>query len=259
MEKAAYEKSVEYLKSDLLKHLATLKYLTIYRDVADVSLLEEDARWAVSVVIPTNVLTYDSATYPKAKKAVFVNGTSDKLKHALLDALPEDNYILRLNEEMGLLDLKSRFNVVKGNTFVSYSCSTIDDAADHAVTANAVLTNAALDIITRNDYTKSEVRKYFAGGALWFGLTIDNAIKSVCFIYPNYGHIWEIAGVHTLEPERNQGYGRVVVGSALKYMIDRSFTPRYAADERETASAKLARSLNMKPFLKIEHFLLNQR
>jgi len=258
MNEAIYRKSIEYLKSDLFKHMVTLKYLTIYRDVATVVLLRDGPQWAISVAIPTSALTYDTATYPQANKAIFINGTSDKLKEALLDTFLEGDYILRLNEELDLSKLKNRFNVVKGNSFISYSCSTIDDiATDYMVPANAQITDKAIDIITKNDYTEAEVRKYFAAGALWFGLEISAELKSVCFIYQNYDDIWEIAGVHTLEPERNKGYGRIVVGSALKYMRGRGFVPRYVANSQETSSIKLAESLDMKPFLKIEHFLLS--
>ena len=77
MKDIIYRKSVEYLKTDQFKHLAALKYLSLYRDKATVSLVEDASKWAVSVTIPTDILTYDTATYPEARRAVFINGTPD--------------------------------------------------------------------------------------------------------------------------------------------------------------------------------------
>jgi len=110
-----------------------------------------------------------------------------------------------------------------------------------------------------NEYTEPEIRKYFDSGALWFGYIIENEIKSACFIYHNYSDIWEIAGVHTIETERNKGYARIVVSSALKYIFERNFTPRYVTEYRNVNSVKLALGLGLKEFLRVNHFLLNPR
>lgn len=100
-------KSIEYLKTDSFKHLSTLKYLSLYRDKSEISLLEEHQDWAILAKIPTNILSYDTATYSDANEAVFINGTSEQLKYKLLDTLPQNNYILRLNEDINLSYLKN--------------------------------------------------------------------------------------------------------------------------------------------------------
>ena len=128
MQKSIYEKSVEYLKSDPLKHLTTLKYLSLYRDKLTVNLVEDSLKWASLVTIPTEFLSYDTITYPYANQAIFLNGTSDQLKYDLLKKLPNNNYVLRLNENLDLSVLKNRFQVTTGNSYISYSCSSIDDS-----------------------------------------------------------------------------------------------------------------------------------
>ena len=260
MEDLIYKKSVEYLETDLFKHIATLKYLSLYHDRATVSFVEEAPQWAVSVMIPTDILAYDLVTYPEAKKAVFINGTSDKLKYNLLDSLPSDDYILRLNEALDLATLGNRFNISKGNSFISFFCSSPNDiSTDSIVSANNTITDEAINLFVGNEYTEAEIRKYFGGGALWFGLIKDDEIKSICFIYYNYGDIWEIAGVHTLITERNKGYARIVINSALKYIFDRNCVPRYVTEYRNVNSVKLALGLGLKEFLRVNHFLLNPR
>lgn len=102
------------------------------------------------------------------------------------------------------------------------------------------------------------MRKYFDNGAVWFGYVSDDIIRSACFIYRNYADIWEIAGVHTPQTERRKGYARIVVTSALTHILDRGLVPRYETDVRNTSSIKLAESLKMKQFLRIDHFLLTR-
>ena len=258
MDGLLYKKSIEYLKNNPLKHLSTLKYLILHQDMLIIDLLEDASNWALIVKIPTKFLSYDSATYPDAKQAIFLNGTSDELKYYLLYRLPDDNYILRLNENLDLSAVKNRFQVTTGNSYVSYSCSSIDKSyRDSIVSENSNIIDEAIDIIKRNGYAKAEISKYFDNGAKWFGYIIDCKIRSLCFIYQNYENIWEIAGVHTPEAERMKGYARIVVTSALAYILDKNLIPRYEADINNINSIKLAESLKMKQFLRIDHFLLS--
>jgi hypothetical protein len=104
-----YARTTERLNGDVLKHLSTLKYLSLYRDYADVKLIEDADDWAVMSTFPTNILSYDTATYPEARKAVFLNGTIDKLKHDPLTELAPDVYLLRLTEHLDLSRYGSRF------------------------------------------------------------------------------------------------------------------------------------------------------
>ncbi|HEX3043222.1 MAG TPA: GNAT family N-acetyltransferase [Bacillota bacterium] len=258
-----YEKSLAYLKADPFKHLATLKHLTLYQDKLALNLVDESPQgdypnWAVLATIPTGLLSYDTATYPEAKVTLFLNGTAESLKQQLLDTLPPNNYVLKLNEALDWSGLENRFRTKAGNSFLSFSGSTCPDIATNSLIPGcAHITDEAIALFQRNGYTAADIRKYFDRGAVWFSLAIDGTIRSGCFIYPNYGPIWEIAGVHTLEADRNKGYGRIVVTSALTYLLRRNLVPRYEVDVRNTNSIKLAQSLGMKEFLRLNHFLLS--
>ncbi|MEL7567327.1 MAG: GNAT family N-acetyltransferase [Dehalobacterium sp.] len=251
-------KSVAYLKTDVRRNLTGLKYISWYKDKLTVNLVEDNQKWALLIEIPSKILSFDTANYPKADKAIFLNGTSEQLKYKLLDTLPQSNYILRLNEDLDLSVLSNRFAINKANSFISLTCSTFNvSAKDNMVTGNTLLTDEAIDMIKRNGYSESEIKNFFNNGSVWFGLTINEKIRSICFIYQNYGDIWEIAGVHTLEKERNKGYAQIVVMSALAYILERNLFPKYEVNVRNTNSIKLARSLNMKEFVRINHFLLS--
>ena len=258
--KDKYLKTIERLNSDVLRNLSTLKYLTIYRNYADIELIDDSGDWAVMAAFPTRILSYDTATYPKARKAVFLNGTSDKLKYDLLDMLKPDSYILRLNEDLDLSGCRDRFTVSPGHAYISFTCTTPEILPDVTrILSNGRVTQDGIDMFGRNGYTGDDISGYFANGARWFGLTINGRLTSTCFVFQNYGNIWEIAGVHTLEKERRHGYARTVVFSALKYLLDRGLTPRYEAERDNQGSIRLAMHLGMKEFLTIKHYLLEAR
>lgn len=253
-----YEKSVAYLKTDLFKNLATLKFLTLYQDAPVLNLVEDAPGWALLVTIPTRILPYDTATYPEAKVAVFINGNSEPLKQRLLETLSPDNYVLRLNEELALSGLEKRFQIKAGNSYLSLSGSMAPDfAINGLIPGSTQITAEAIDLFRRNGYTETEIRKYFERGAVWFGLMINGNIRSGCFIYQNFGDIWEIAGVHTLESDRNKGYAKTVVASALTYLWRRNLFPRYDVHVDNHHSIKLAQSMGLKEFLRMNHFLLS--
>lgn len=256
-----YSKAIEYLKTDTVKNLATLKYLLLFKNNLEISLIEDAFDWALLIAIPIELLWYDSANYPEAKQTVFVNGTSDELKYELLDKLKENNYVIRTNKPLDFSPLKNRYQITYGNSYVSYTCNSgyaaikASNLKDN-VQRHHILTDEAIALITNNGYTEKSLREFFGNDSVWFGYISEGIIKSICFVYQNYEDIWEIAGVHTIESERNKGYGRAVVTSAIEYLLEKGLTPRYGVNIKNAASINLAESLGMKQFLRIDHFLL---
>lgn len=260
MTEELYIKALNFLNQNPLKHLSTLKYLQMYKNKVNISMAEDSFDWALIVSIPTICLSYDSANYPDAKKAIFINGTSDNLKHYLLSNLPPNNYVLRTNENIELSCLMNRFRVSTGNSYISYTCSADVGTQQYCtLPANTILNDDAIELITKNGYTTSEIRKYFDNGALWFGYIENVEIKSICFVYKNYNNIWEIAGVHTPEAHRGKGFARIVVSSAIRHLLKKCLMPRYEADVTNIKSIRLAEKLEMKQFLRIDHYLLNSQ
>ncbi len=186
-----YMKSIALLGADMLKNLSTLKYLTIYRDYADVEVIEESQEWAVRAAFPTSILSYDTATYPQARRAVFLNGSSDRLKNNLLDALPADSYLLRLNEKLDLSIHHERYVISQGHAYVSFTLSGTDShLVEPAVRPNSIPTSEAVKMFGRNGYTQKDIGAYFGRGARWFGLKTDGHLASACFVFQNYQDVW---------------------------------------------------------------------
>ncbi len=254
-----FQKAMKLLESDIAKNLVTLKYLSTYhaKDTR-VYAVEDNVGWALLSSFPTSILSFDREAYPGAKVALFINGTSEKGKKQLLDSLTKNNYVLRLNRPLDLSGLESSYKVSKGYTYLSYSCSRlIDIPGFRIVAAKDVLTQEVINLISQNGHDEADLKEYFKNGARWFGVTESNELKSVCFVYADYGNYWEIGGVHTLESERGKGYARIVVYSVVKYLLDHNLLPRYCTEKKNVNSIRLAESLGMKQFLKIEHYLLD--
>jgi GNAT superfamily N-acetyltransferase len=97
---------------------------------------------------------------------------------------------------------------------------------------------------------------YFAAGAaLAFTIYRDTAAVAACFAYPNFGSVYEIAGVYTIPSARRQGYARQLVESALHMLALRQCIPRYQVHEDNYASIRLAEAIGLRRFVTIEHWL----
>jgi hypothetical protein len=259
VDESSYQKAIRLLESDIPKHLVTLKYLALYKKDARVEITGDVKRWAVLSSFPTSILSFDKEAYPRAKVALFVNGTDEALKMHLLQVLPENNYVLRLNEPLDLFALDS-FRVSRGYAYNSYTCNALTITPPKVILPDLTeLTEQAIKLFGENGHDTTDLKKYFADDARWFGVSINNGIKSLCFTYRDYGNYREIGGVRTLESERRKGYAYIVVYSAIKYLLEKGLLPRYCTEEKNYNSIRLAENLGMKQFLRIEHFLLDPK
>jgi hypothetical protein len=260
MDKDGFSQAIRLLETNVSRNIATLKYLTQYREHAVVKIAGDKAGWAILSSFPTSVLSYDRVVYPQAKVAVFVNGTSENLIYELLNKLPLEQYVFRLNAPLDLAPLESRYNITRGYIYNSYTGDTLPQPAPTVtVPSQSELTEEAICLFGLNNHDREDLVKHFSHGARWFGYIEDNRIKSLCFTYDDYGDYREIGGVRTVDGERRKGYAHIVVYSALKYLLDNHFKPRYVTEEANTNSNALAQNLGMKRFLKLEHFLLSPR
>jgi hypothetical protein len=260
MDKGKFSQALKLLETDVSRNIATLKYLTQYREHSMVSMAGDKTGWAVLSSFPTSILSYDRTVYPQAKVAVFVNGTDKELIYGLLNKLPPEHYVFRLNAPLDLTPLESRYNITRGYIYNSYTGDTPPpNTPPVTVPAQSELTEEAIRLFGLNNHDREDLVKHFNHGARWFGYIEDNRIKSLCFTYDDYGHYREIGGVRTVDGERRKGYARIVVYSALKYLLDNHLKPRYVTEEKNLNSNALAQNLGMQRFLKLEHFLLSPR
>ena len=111
------------------------------------------------------------------------------------------------------------------------------------------------DLYARNGYTSSELEHYFADGAQSFSIYEGLQPVCSCFVFRNFGAVWEIAGLHTLENTRRKGYARQVVVATLDSLLKTGRVPRYQVESDNAASTQLAESLGLTCCLRFEHFL----
>ena len=72
---------------------------------------------------------------------------------------------------------------------------------------------------------------------------------------PDYWHIHEIGGLHTLPQARRQGLARRLVETALATLAAAGEMPRYQVDEANHASIALAQAIGLVPAVTAEHWL----
>jgi RimJ/RimL family protein N-acetyltransferase len=105
-----------------------------------------------------------------------------------------------------------------------------------------------------NGYETAELERHFRNGARWFGAEADGHIASACFVFQNYGQVWEIAGVYTEPKYRHRGLARKAVASALSYLRSQRLIIRYQAKWNNLASIRLAREAGLTEFLTVNHY-----
>ena len=142
-------------------------------------------------------------------------------------------------------------------SFLSYTSSGNDSFTDSKrVAVSREIDEAILPFFRENGYEREEVEGYFnSGSALSFAVHENNEPASACIAYKNYGNIWEIAGLYTIDRARRKGYAREIVATALNKLLENGHIPRYQMDEDNVASKSVAEDLGLTKFLMTEHYL----
>nr|WP_280636984.1 GNAT family N-acetyltransferase [Rhizobium sp. 16-449-1b] len=79
--------------------------------------------------------------------------------------------------------------------------------------------------------------------------------QSLCFVFRNYGAVWEIGGVYTAENSRGRGFAGKVVRTALAELAKRNMLSRYQVSADNSASIRVAEKLGMQRFMTLTHHL----
>jgi RimJ/RimL family protein N-acetyltransferase len=117
------------------------------------------------------------------------------------------------------------------------------------------LTPEAQEFFAHNGYSPEELAAHFSRGAAWFRTLVNGRTVSACFIFPNYQHIWEVAGVYTPPEHRQKGYARSTVQAALTALLGTGRTPRYQFRADNVASRAVAESLGLRCVLVVDHYV----
>ena len=246
------------LSSDELANLMTLKMLNLFPENCETTLFEDRSAWACLTELDVAASFWDRATYPHLSKVVLIDGDSERLLARAFAAADKDNVVFKVHSAY----LKSLLAGLPGARCVQsfLSCTrTPPDAgepdSDPAISESSVLTPDAIESFSVNGYTPEELHAYFVRGARLFNLDIDGKSVSRCFIFLNYGEIWEIAGVYTEPESRKKGYAQRLVRHAVLAIEESGGICRYQFKSDNSGSRAVARAVGLDCFLEVDHWV----
>ncbi len=242
-----------FLKADRMKYVVHLKMLEAYAPV--MTWISEPA--GVALLLPTTAHAYDASTYPDSDWIVFLAVADAGTAGRLAMRLPRDQrLVFKLVDELSKRAVVEAFPVRRITSFVSYTLREGAFPPDPLVKIAAALDPRLVPCYQSNGYSLTELEHSFSQGSLSFSLFSEDGQSplTTCFIFKNYGPIWEIGGVYTHPAHRRQGLARRVVAAAAQELLSSGRIPRYQVKETNLASLALAEHLGMQRFVTTEHF-----
>ena len=253
-------RAVALLEADPLRHVVSLKMLAHFQDRVEVRLVEDTRGWALVALLPTSAFEYDARNYAGVPLAVLVNGSSVEAMLELLRELPQTGFVLKTGDAAVQRFARAQYGAAPVRSFASFTsvnaAVTGAPGAGHEVVDSGALDAHARELFCQTIYDEAELEKYFAAGAHWFGLREEGRLVSGCFVFRNFGVVWEVAGLFTRVSHRRRGLAAEVVRAAIVYLLARGRQPRYQVETENVASLELARRLGLEQFIRVEHFLV---
>ncbi len=253
------EKFLEYLNADPLRHLVQLKYLNLYADDIQCFYVNHGEEMGMMISHLPAMTSWDAQAYAAAKMILLPVATGEAAAIALcnyaVEQFPDLPVVLKFCDRQTSAIFEQVFRLRQAKTLVSF---TADKTATFAVSDDVVISSNLDEQCTRlylkNGYTQEELHKFFRDGAKSFSIYEADEVVCSCLIYRNFGSIWEIGGVHTIESARRKGYARRVVQASLQEILKQGWRPRYQVDQKNIGSIRLAESLGLVPCLYFEHY-----
>jgi len=274
------ERAIALLGLDPLRHIVGLKMLERVGAAADVHVREDASGWAALITFESSAVEYDAQNYGSAARIAVLEGSSEALELALFEELGslarcEGRALILKTQRASIVARAARGRSVA--TFLSFTTRearrsgsvigsngvtagditagdiTADSRVGGAVASGSSLSPELAALFDRNGYRAPELDRHFADGARWFAIYRDGAPAVVCFVFRNFGPVWEIAGVHSVPAARRQGLATRVVRAAIVHLLDRGALPRYQTSAANEGSVALARGIGLVEFLRIEH------
>jgi predicted GNAT family acetyltransferase len=254
---SGYTPPVEvFLQRELLSNVIILKTLAAYPNVMQVHYEVSGVDAGVLALLPTSVSLFDYATYPTADFVVMLAATRPQLVQALLPYIPTGgNLVFKLTDPMIRAVIEQTFPLTRLTAYVSYTARAGQSFAPAAqVRVASHLDERCLDLFLAQGHTRSEVEQIFARTDTLLFTIEQPDLVAVCFTYQNFAHIYEIGGLYTVPQARRQGYARSLVETALYTLSRRQLIPRYVVKETNLPSIRLAKALDLQPFVTMEHW-----
>ena len=250
--------ALAFLSMNLLRNIVLLKMLTLFPDAVECHYCEDHAGAGVLLLLPTQAVSFDRHSYPSTQYVVLLSATSQNLVRQLLTFVPQGvPLVFKLLDDADRQTVAQLFALRRATAFVSYTAPVSQHfALSSSVRVSEHVYEPCFALYAAQGHSREDMSSYFAAGAaLAFTIYQEATPIATCFTYPNFGDVYEIAGVYTIPSERRQGYARLLVESALHTLALRQCIPRYQVHEDNHASIRLAEALGLRRFVTMEHWL----
>ncbi len=249
---------IKFLNCDRMRNIVPLKMLAAHGNAIQRYFhCEGDAAGAI-LFFPTSLFAYDRQVYNDRDLVVLLVVNHISVVNPLLSRLPTGCKFVFKGMSAAVWEIVAQsFPLVQARAFRSYTTAPGQVLGTHTQVITAQRVDEQLyPYYAEHGHTRAMIADYFADGqGLAFTLYQQQLPVAACFTYCNFEDIHEVGGVLTLPGERQKGYAKLVVESALHALHQRGHTPRYQVDELNLPSIKLAESLGLIPFVTVEHWL----
>lgn len=219
---------------------------------------QQDANKGILLLIPTQVIPFDSKKYPSSDFIVLLAASDQSGVHSLGQYIPKKrNLVFKLIDDITKEVILQEFPSKRVTSFVSYTTQAQHFQLYPSVVTSSVLEKQTIPCYQENGYTSNAMEQFFERGAISFTIYEHGHPISTCFSFQNYDNIWEIGGVYTAPSHRKEGLARMVVETALHTLLSQHNIPRYQVSEDNIPSIRLAETLGLTKFIVTEHFFYN--
>lgn len=257
----ANQQILDFLNQDVMRHLPHLKYLERYGDAIATQYFDCGAESSVLLSHPLHLSEWDATLYAGAEWVLIPSASGQRAAEALVEAVQQRfagmPLVCKFCDPVTRDAFLKVFPLQHARTNVSYTTSMLPPPipTDQVVIASTVDERISA-LYIRNGYSLASVAHHFAEGGQAFTVYEDDEPVCSCMTFHNFGDVWEIGGLHTLETARRKGYARQVVAAALNTLLKAGYIPRYQVESTNSASLRLAESLGMTLCLSYEHYIL---
>lgn len=254
--RCSVQDAIRQLERDAIRHIVLLKHLQAYPQQVEAYATGGTHGAAMLIMLDATVAPYDRQSYPDAAMVAFITSDHPDLTASLVPHIPRDvGLVLKLPDDLDLAPLTARFSLARRTAFVSFTADARCEAPD-GVCKTVTPPDAAFRLFDMQGHDQAWIEQLLrCGKAFACVKERDGDVLSACFAFENYGSVWEVAGVVTPPAHRQAGLGSQVVRTALAELSDRNLIPRYQVEANNHASIALAKSVGLKPFLTLTHYV----
>ena len=243
------------LEKETLKNIVILKLLRQFPQMKVRSCFKDD-KHALLLVLPTQESSFYSQLYPWSDHVLFPVVTDMSLLKPLLEPYFEEKVMFAIADSNIATAISATTPLTKLRSYISYTGDTLTDKINtDTVKLSHTFSPECSELFKANNYSQQELDTFASWGGKTFSITTeDGIIASACFIFPNFGDIWEIAGVHTLDSQRRRGFAKQIILKAAAYILSQDKIIRYQTEDKNLVSQKLAESIGLHKFLELSHY-----